>query len=117
MQWNNVTVLIFIIYMFMLPLFICFDQVITRDSMDLLIIFDIIFMIDRCADLFVGSYNQDGQEETRLLEVIRKNYEHKFLVEIIVSFGPFFLVPENLNSLHYMAFKIPRYSRLFELDS
>ena len=31
MQWKNVTVLIFIIYMFMLPLFICFDKIISRD--------------------------------------------------------------------------------------
>ena len=57
MQWNNLTVLIFIIYMFMLPVFICFDKVITRDKIDGLLIFDIVFMIDRCADLFVGSYN------------------------------------------------------------
>jgi len=70
MQWNNITVLIFIIYMFMLPLFICFDKVISRDNIDALIIFDIVFMIDRCADLFVGSYNQDGQPETKLWEVI-----------------------------------------------
>lgn len=66
-------------------------------------------MIDRCADLFVGSYTLDGQPETRLWEVIKKNYEHKFLAEIIVSFGPFFLDTSNLNSMVYAVFKIPRY--------
>ena len=60
MWWNNVTVIIFIVYMFILPLFICFDKVITSEDVGALIIFDIIFMIDRIADLLVGSQTLDG---------------------------------------------------------
>lgn len=117
MQWNNFIVLIFILYMFILPLYICFDKVITEQNINSLIIFDLLFMIDRSADLFVGSYKLDGQPETWLWAIIQKNYEHKFILEIIVSIGPFFLNTTDLNSLVYAAFKIPRYIRLFELDS
>lgn len=60
MQWNNFIVIIFILYMFILPLYICFDKIITEEYINSLIIFDILFMIDRSADLFVGSYKLDG---------------------------------------------------------
>lgn len=76
-----------------------------------------MFVIDRSADLFVGSYKLDGQPETRLWAVLQKNYEHKFILEIVASFGPLFLDTTNLNSILYALFKVPRYFRLFELDS
>ena len=38
-------------------------------------------------------------------------------MEIIVSIGPLFMNTDHLNSLQYAAFKIPRYFRLFEIDS
>lgn len=70
MQWNNFVVLMFILYMIILPLYICFDKVISVDNINSLIIFDILFVIDRSADLFVGSYKLDGQPETRLWAVL-----------------------------------------------
>jgi hypothetical protein len=56
----------------MLPLYICFDKVITQEYINNLIIFDILFMIDRSADLFVGSFRLDGSPETRLWAIIQK---------------------------------------------
>lgn len=117
MQWNNFTVLVFVSYMFILPLFICFDKVISKSDIGNLLIFDILFMIDRCADLFVGSFTLDGMEETSLWNVIQKNYENKFLLEILISFGPLLLDTSNMNSIIYALFKFPRYFRLFEIDS
>ena len=60
MQWNNFVVLIFILYMFILPIYICFEKFMSEDNINSLIIFDILFMIDRSSDLFVGSYKLDG---------------------------------------------------------
>jgi hypothetical protein len=60
MQWNNFVVLIFILYMFIFPIYICFEKFMSEDNINSLLIFDILFMIDRSADLFVGSYKLDG---------------------------------------------------------
>lgn len=117
LQWNNLTVLIFLLYMFILPIKVCFEQYMIPEDISNLLIFDIIFIMDRLADLFVASYTVDGKIETRLLEVIKKNYDYKFLLEVIVSIGPLFFDTNHLNSLVYAAFKIPRYARLFEIDS
>ena len=74
MQWNNILVLIWIVYMFTLPLYLCFDSVITSSSIGTLLMFDILFMLDRITDLFLGSYTVDGQLETKLLSVVKKNF-------------------------------------------
>ena len=103
--------------MFVLPIHVCFYRNMIPDDISNLLIFDLIFIFDRLADLFVASYTVDGKVDTRLFEVIKKNYDYKFLLEIIVSIGPLFLDTSHMNSLIYAAFKIPRYARLFEIDS
>ena len=45
-----------------------------------------------------------------------QNISFKFFLEIIISFGPLFFGVEELHSLYYAIFKIPRYLRLFEMD-
>lgn len=68
------------------------------------------------ADLFVGSYRDDGSVENKIGRVIQRNYSNKVLEEVFYSFGPFLLDLEGASSLIYAAFKVPRYLRLFELD-
>ena len=57
---NNVIVGIFIIYMFVMPLTISFENKISSENITILMIFDVIFLIDRSLDLFVGYYREDG---------------------------------------------------------
>ena len=85
--------------------------------MQVLLVFDFIFMIDRVIDLFVGYYTPNGFLEHRIGATILQNLSTKFFLEIIMSFGPLFIFDlDNMNSLYYALFKIPRYSRLFEID-
>jgi hypothetical protein len=94
-----------------------------RYHQNILLVFDVIFVIDRILDLFVGFYRPDGQLETRLLPVIQQNFSSRFVMELIVSFGPTCFLslykepPLAVNTIEYMFFKIPRYGRLFEIDS
>jgi hypothetical protein len=81
----------------------------------MLLAFDIIFMIDRILDLFVG-FNTSKGEEKRLAVVFMNNISAKFFIEMVISFGPLFFDLSNLNTLYYVIFKIPRYGRLFEMD-
>ena len=85
--------------------------------MSYLLWFDILFMMDRIADLFAGFYRPDGQIETKLSNVIEHNISSKLFLEFVISFGPLFLDVTTLNTLHYAMFKVPRYVRLFEIDN
>jgi hypothetical protein len=78
--------------------------------------FDIIFMIDRIMDLFVGYYTSKGPEK-KLMAVLLNNISAKFFTEMVISFGPLFFDVANMNTLIYCLFKIPRYSRLFEVEN
>lgn len=57
---NNVIVVIFLIYMVLLPLFVSFNGLLDDENFYGLFVFDIIFILDRCMDLFVGYYQEDG---------------------------------------------------------
>ena len=57
---NNVIVLIFLIYMFVMPLCVSFDKTISPSNVTMLMIFDVVLLIDRSLDLFVGYYREDG---------------------------------------------------------
>ena len=84
----------------------------------MLLAFDIIFMLDRFLDLFVGYYNPNGKLEHRLYAVVMTNMSFKLFLEILIGFGP--IAVSNfveLKSYWYSCFKIPRYSRLFEMDA
>ena len=113
---NNFIQFIFIIYIFLLPLIVSFDYTMARDHINILLVFDIIFVADRLIDLFVGFYNSNGRIETSMTEVIKQNISTKVFIELIVSFGPFYLDLKDVDTFIYIAFKIPRYTRLFEMD-
>lgn len=85
----------------------------------ILIIFDIVFIVDRVLDLLVGYYNADGQMEPSILMVVWTNLDSKFFLEIFISFGHliFFKLLENRNSAYYGILKFLRYGRLSELDA
>lgn len=108
--------LVFVTYMLLLPVFISYDEQLTRRNFYILFAFDILFMVEKAADLFVGSYRDDGSIENKLGRVIQKNYSNKVLEEVFYSFGPFLLNLDEASSLIYAAFKVPRYFRLFEMD-
>jgi len=74
-------------------------------------------MIDRCLDLFVGFISKDGEYEPEIIVVLFKNFSSDFYMEILYSFGPFFFDLNELNSIYYFIFKIPRYNRLFEMGT
>ena len=57
---NNVIVVIFLIYMVLLPLFVSFNSILDDENFYGLFVFDIVFILDRCMDLFVGYYQEDG---------------------------------------------------------
>lgn len=115
--------LVFVAYIVLLPIFVSSEVKMIRYHQNILLVFDIIFVIDRILDLFVGFYRPDGQLETRLLPVIQQNFSSRFVMELIVSFGPTCFLslykepPLAVNTIEYMFFKIPRYGRLFEIDS
>lgn len=54
--------------------------------------------------------------ENRLVQVIKNNLSIKFFFEIIISFGTFFLDVNNMDSVLFAVFKIPRWIRLFEME-
>lgn len=89
MQWNNLTQVVFIAWILYAPLVICTDVRLSPEAIGYLLVFDIIFLLDRVADLFVGHQKADGTEETRLYNVIYSNLSSKIFIEIIVGFGPY----------------------------
>lgn len=109
----------FVVYIFLYPIQVAQYTEIDETHEQILTIFDIIFIVDRVLDLFVGYYNPDGYMEPLLTNVIWTNLDSKFFMEIFISFGHliFFKLLDNRNSVMYGLLKFLRYGRLFELDS
>ena len=116
MVLNNIIVCFFIVYMALLPLFVSFDTTLSPKHLQILMIFDVFFIIDRTLDLLVGFYREDGQLEHRLVPVIVNNISYKVFFEIFMSFGAYMFDIYNMNSVIYAFFKLPRWLRLFELE-
>lgn len=57
---NNIIVVIFLIYMVLMPLNVSYSSTLDDQDFYSLFIFDIVFIMDRCMDLFVGYYQEDG---------------------------------------------------------
>ena len=57
---NNIIVVIFLIYMVLLPLNVSYSSILDDEAFYSLFVFDIVFIMDRCMDLFVGYYQEDG---------------------------------------------------------
>jgi hypothetical protein len=83
-----------------------------------LAVFDVFFLIDRFLDLFVSYYDKHGEIEKKLYSVLANNISSKFLLEILMTLIPAILhADENILSSIYVLCKLPRYSRMFEMDT
>jgi hypothetical protein len=58
MQWNNQIIIVFIIWIFLMPIKVC--QNYEMNAGNSLLIFDLIFVLDRIMELFVSYYNPNG---------------------------------------------------------
>lgn len=54
MWWNNFVNIVFVIWVFYAPMPICLGTRLTSEAINYLLIFDVVFMLDRVLDLFVG---------------------------------------------------------------
>lgn len=117
MYWNNFVTLMFVVYIFIAPIFISYDTRFKEDQLKILLAFDILFVIDRVADVFVGFEYPDGKYEKKLHKVIEANFTYKLPLEFFLSFAPLFFDTANMNTLIYAAFKLPRYMRISEMDN
>lgn len=115
MQFNNLMLIILILYVFLIPLYVSYSNKLDSDNLKMLLMFDIMFMVSRFSDLFIGFRTNKGEKEPRLYMVILKNLSSDFFLELIYTFGPFFFDLNNLNSLLYFLFKFPRFNHLFNM--
>jgi hypothetical protein len=117
MQWNNLIQVGFVAWILYAPLVICIDTRLSPEALSYLLVFDILFLLDRVADLFVGFKKADGTEETRLTNVLYQNISMKLLIEIVVGYGPFLFDIERLHTMYYFFFKVFRCTRIFEMEN
>ena len=57
-----------------------------------LVLFDIIFILDRFSDLFVVFINKQGIPEPSLYKVIMNNISFEIFLEILLTVAPVFLI-------------------------
>jgi len=109
--------MLLVIYVMNLPIIIAENSLMARPQFFSLMIYDIVFMMDRILDLFVGFINKEGQFENKLRNVITKNFSSTFYLEAFYAFSPLFLFNINqMQSMVYFLIKIPRFNRLFDMD-
>ena len=92
-QWNmwknDLTLLMFIIYSFLLPLYASYyPGPMQLYDINILFIFDFVFVFDRSLDLFVGWFVDTNQLEQNLFNVIAKNLSFIFFIEVAVAMSP-----------------------------
>ena len=113
-----------ITYIFVAPFIIVSHDIISKTQASWLFVFDILLMLDKFVDLFIGftieSHNEI-REEKKLGAVIMHNLEPGFFIEIVTAFGPnilnmYYDDGRFMTNVYYGAFKIIRYGRLFETD-
>jgi hypothetical protein len=114
-QWNNSMLLVYVIYLSIMPINVSHNYRLSEEDMRQLYVYDAIFMIDRVLDLFVSFYNPNGKLEHKFHSVILNNISFKLFLEAFISIGPQILNPNRL-AMIYGLFKITRYGRLFEMD-
>ena len=105
-----------ILYVFLLPLNVSYSRKLNNQNLKYLLLFDIIFVINRFLDLFIGFIDKHGKYEKNVLNVIYKNFGSGFYMELIYAFGPLCAELEELDSSIYFIFKIPRFKMLFEIS-
>ena len=106
MIWNTFVQCTFTIYIFVWPILISLNVDLQETNFKVLLVFDIIFSIDRVFDLLVGYCNPNGVLEHRLLHVLWKNISFKFFLEQFVSYFPMVIYSINKNSLYYTLLKL-----------
>lgn len=112
-HWGNFLLILTIVYSFLLPFYMCSSTKLPIKSFLILSIFDFVFIVDCILNLLVGFYDKKREYEPKLILVIMNNYSSDFLYELIYTFGPLFMKLNELNTILYFVFKIPRYNRLF----
>ena len=70
MMWNNFVLIIFFWYCFVMPIMGSYTPFVTAQMRDSMMIFDVIFVIDRTLDLFTGYYQPNGDVEKNLIKVL-----------------------------------------------
>ena len=115
MHFNNLMLIVLILYVFLIPLFVSYSPFLDKDNLKLLLFFDIMFFLSRCLDLFIGFKTKEGEYEPRVSMVVMKNLGSDFYMELIYTFGPFFFDLDNFNSIYYFLFKFPRFNHLFTM--
>lgn len=90
---NDLTLLMFITYSFLLPFFASYQSgAMDLNNIRILFVFDFVFVFDRSLDLFVGWYVDTNQLESNLFTVIAKNLSIIFFVEVLVAMSPQILI-------------------------
>ena len=72
--WNNFMILVFVFYMLIIALFISYSFKLSTEQINTLLIFDVMFLIDRLIDMFIG-YEEDGRLEKKIGKVLKRNFE------------------------------------------
>ena len=56
MQFDNLMILILILYVFLIPLYVSYSSILQKHHLGNLLFFDIMFMASKVVDLFIGYY-------------------------------------------------------------
>ena len=60
MHFDNQMIFVLIVWLFLVPIKVCQAQYMSNEDVQMLLAFDIIFILDRLQDLFVTFYNPNG---------------------------------------------------------
>ena len=115
MQWDFFIALVFILWLFIAPIYISRHMNVHDDDRRQLFLFDIVFIADRFIDLFVGFFKPNGDQENKLYVVILNNISSKLFIEIAISCIPLLL--NDIPGYQYALIKIFRYGRMYEIDA
>jgi hypothetical protein len=113
---NDVVLVFFILYAIMLPQMVSYGVALRPTDVSFLIFFDVIFIVDRILNLFVGYINKDGKAEPRIWMVVYHNLSSALIIEILVTVIPIYIGMRQINSLYFFIFKIFRYVRMMEME-
>ena len=114
-KWNIAVCFVFIIWLFITPIYISRQQEVGDAELATLFIFDIFFLVDRVLDQFVCFYTPQGALENRLYAVVLNNLSMNLVIEAAMAFGP--ISVRHIHGQWYALIKLFRYGRMFEQDS
>lgn len=91
MNWDFAIAYVFILWLFITPVYISRDHYVSDEDRRSLFFFDCVFIAHRFIDLFEGFYQPNGQMEIKLYVVILNNLSSKIFTEIGISLLPLLL--------------------------